>query len=309
MSTLGKIAIVGAGAIGSYYGGRLAQAGHEIHFLLRSDYPYIKEKGLDVESCHGDFSLSPDELNIHQETSDIGPVDLVIIAWKTTANPRAKEILTPLLKENTILLTLQNGLGNCRHLKQLFPSHDIFSGLCFVCINRLAPGKISHTASGLIRLGQYDTKGISPSLHNMVEEFSAANIRAEAVTTLEKAQWMKLVWNIPFNGLAIAEGGVDTEVLLKERGLEAHVRALMEEVVLIAKALGHNIPDTFIDHQIERTLPMGPYRPSSMIDFVGGRPVEFEAIWERPLQTARKLQVPTPALEKLVTKLRTTLSA
>jgi len=93
---------------------------------------------------------------------------------------------------------------------------------------------------------------------------------------------MKLIWNIPFNGLAITEGGVDTEVLLKEKGLENEVRALMKEVALIAKALGHHIPDSFIDHQIERTFPMGPYRPSSMIDFVEGRPVELEAIWKLP---------------------------
>jgi len=303
MPSLGKIAIIGSGAVGSYYGARLAKSGNDVHFLLRSDYKTIQSNGLTIDSCHGSFSLPPSELNIYRQSSDIGPVDLIIIAWKTTANGFLADVIKPLLHANTSILTLQNGLGNCRQLFSLFPHQPIYSGLCFVCINRLRPGHISHTASGLIRLGRYQNKGTPEDFETIVREFKQSGIKAEAVTNLEHAQWMKLIWNIPFNGLAITEGGVDTEVLLKEKGLENEVRALMKEVALIAKALGHHIPDSFIDHQIERTFPMGPYRPSSMIDFVEGRPVELEAIWKLPLKTAKNLNVSTPHLLQLVDKL------
>lgn len=299
-----KIAIVGAGAVGSYYGARLAQAGHDVTFLLRSDYDYVSENGLNVESIHGNFLLQP--VQCTQRSQDIGAVDLVIVAWKTTANHYAEEIIRPLLGKDTTILTLQNGLGNCEHLAGLFGKERIVGGLCFVCINRLSPGHISHTASGLIRIGEF-TGTPSSRITDLATAFKNANIRCEAVASLEKALWMKLVWNYPFNGLAIAEGGVDTEVLLKERKLEPEIRALMAEVISIAKALGHDIPKSFIDQQIDITYPMGKYRPSSMIDFVEGKPVEFDAIWQNPLTVARKLGVKAPRMEALAQRINDTL--
>ncbi len=291
--------------MGSYYGARLAQAGEDVTFLLRADYEQIKAHGLDVRSVAGDFQLN--DVQCAQSSEGIGPVDLVILAWKTTSNAMAQQVISPLLGPETSILTLQNGLGNCEYLAELFGAERIMAGLCFVCINRLKPGVISHTASGLIRIGAFQG-GISPRLEDVAEVFSASQFPCEAVESLEKALWMKLVWNVPFNGLAIAEGGVDTAVLLHERGLEAKVRAVMEEVVAVAAALGHAIPQSFIDHQLDITLPMGAYRPSSMIDFVEGRPVEFEAIWGIPLATAHSLGVSVPEIEDLAARIRAKLA-
>jgi len=115
---------------------------------------------------------------------------------------------------------------------------------------------------------------------------------------------MKLVWNYPFNGLAIAESGVDTEVLLKGLRLEPLIRTIMKEVTSVASALGHDISDAFIDQQIEITYPMKAYRPSSMIDYVEGRAIEYEAIWEKPLEVGRKTGVATPEMEKLARRVK-----
>lgn len=298
--SLGKIVIVGAGAIGSYYGARLLKAGEEVHFLLRSDYEHVKAHGLEVRSTVGDFSL--DTVPCAKDAHEIGAADLVIIAWKTTANQYTEDVIRPLLKDSTTILTLQNGLGNCELLAETFGAERVIGGLCFVCINRLRPGVISHTASGLIRIGEF-MGGESARLARIAETFVGAEIPCEAVSSLEKALWMKLVWNFPFNGLAIAEGGVDTEVLLKERGLEGEIRALMQEVIGVAAALGHHIPERFIEKQLEITYPMGKYRPSSMIDYVEGRPVEFNAIWEKPLETAREVGVPVPHMEDLAARI------
>ena len=299
MGKLGKIAIVGSGAIGIYYGARLAAAGEDVTFLLRSDFDHVREHGLRIDSVDGDYLL--ENVRCEKLTSDIGEVDLVIIAWKTTANHHAKEIVTPLIGENTRLLVLQNGLGNCEYYADLFGAERILGGLCFVCINRIAPGHVQHTASGLVRVGSY--AGASCP-ENFTETCIKSGFPCEWVDSLEKAQWMKLVWNIPFNGLAIAEGGVDTQKLLGELNLEHEIRALMSEVILSAAAFGHTIEPSFIDHQINITHKMGAYKPSSMIDFISGMPVEVDAIWGEPLRRAQVKNVSVPKLESLYHRIK-----
>lgn len=298
------MAVVGSGAIGIYYGGRLAQSGVDVRFLLRGDYDVVKDRGLTVDSVAGDFHLS--EPSVNRNTEDMGTVDLVVIAWKATANDYLQEVLTPLVGEGTRLLTLQNGLGNTEKLAELFGAHRVFGGLCFVCINRVGAGHVRHTAAGLVRLGAYGV-GSSPGkraeLDEMVSVFSRADIECEAVADLEHAQWMKLVWNIPFNGLSIAMGGVDTQELLATDGMEQRVVRLMREVQSVASAYGHVIEDGFLEKQLEVTRPMGPYRPSSMIDFVEGRAVEVEAIWHEPLKRASEAGVAVPELERLVSEI------
>lgn len=105
-----SVAVVGSGAVGLYYGGRLAAAGEDLRFLARSDYETLSQMGLKVESVHGDFEVP--QPRVFRTSAEIGPVDLVIVAWKTTANPQLGVILPPLLHAETQVLTLQNGLGN-----------------------------------------------------------------------------------------------------------------------------------------------------------------------------------------------------
>lgn len=303
-SASNRVAIVGAGAVGSYYGARLAESGMDVTFLLRSDHDHVKEHGFQIQSVAGDFDL-PD-VQCARSSEEIGEVDLVIIAWKTTSNEHYKKVIAPLLHAETQIITLQNGLGNVEELSRLFGAARVFGGLCFVCINRLSPGVISHTASGLIRLGEYQcTEG--SRLKCLVQLLSDGGIHCEAVDNLEKAQWMKLVWNIPFNGLAISEGGIDTEELLKQEGMEERVLRIMKEVQSVAAALGHEIEDRFLERQISITKPMGKYRPSSMIDFIEGREIELNSIWEEPLRIANALAVITPEMESLLGGVRLSL--
>lgn len=305
-SRLGRVAIVGAGAVGCYYGARLLQSGEEVHFLLRSDFDHVRENGLRVTSVAGDFSLA--EVPCVRTPEEIGPVDLVIVAWKATANWAAEKILRPLLHDGTAILTLQNGLGNAEYYAEIFGAERVLAGLCFVCINRLSPGVIHHSASGLIRVGEYaPEQAPAGRLARIESAFQRANIPCEAVVELEKALWMKLVWNFPFNGYSIARGGVDTRILLEDMSLEGEVRAVMAEVVACAAALGHEIPAGFIDHQIAITKPMGGYRPSSMIDYVEGKPVEVEAIWEAPVKVARRLGMEVPRMEALLKEVQSRL--
>lgn len=304
--TFQSVAIVGSGAIGLYYGGRLAQAGEDVRFLLRSDFDEVKLNGIRCRSVHGDFSLP--EVKGYHSAAEIGPVDLVIVSWKATANGRLREVLQPLLHAGTQVLTLQNGLGNCEAIAAITGPERVLGALCFVCLNRLAPGFVSHTAGGRISVGEFvpDERGRA---QEVVSRFKAAGIPAELGEPLAEAQWTKLVWNVPFNGLSIAEGGVTTDELLRSPEIETEIRCLMQEIVTAARAIGLSLSEDLIDFNIERTRPMGPYRPSSMIDYLEGREVEIGPIWEEPLRRAKEAGVPMPHLEKLLQRIRSRLAA
>ena len=303
--TFKSVAIVGSGAIGLYYGARLAANGEDVRFLLRSDYDTVQRDGIRVESVAGDLDLK--EVQAFRSPAEIGPVDLVIVAWKTTSNHLLGEVLPPLLHEGTQVLTLQNGLGNCEELAGIVGPDRVLGALCFVCLNRLSPGHVSHTAGGRISVGEFvnDDRGRAAEI---ARRFSAAGIPTDAAASLAAAQWSKLVWNIPFNGLAIAEGGVTTDILLATPGVEDEIRALMTEVVNSARAQGLSLEDSLIDFNIERTRPMGPYRPSSMIDYVEGREVEFDSIWAEPLRRAKAAGMSVPHMERLAERIQQRLA-
>ncbi len=290
-------AVVGPGAIGLYYGGRLAEAGADVRFLARSDYKAISRDGLRAESVDGDFHLP--EVSVFSSPEEIGPVDLVIIAWKATANDSFTKVLPPLLHEGTQVLTLQNGLGNCEQIAEVVGADRVIGGLCFVCINRIAPGVVSHTSGGRLTLGEFSA-GLQGRAEGLAERFSEAKIPTSAMDDLEKAQWEKLIWNIPFNGLAVAEGGLTTEELLADPAIENQIRELMFEVVAAARGQGIFLEESLVEKNIKRTREMKAYRASTMIDFIEGRELELEAIWEEPLRRAKLAGVPTPALEKLL---------
>jgi 2-dehydropantoate 2-reductase len=291
-----KWAVVGSGAIGCYYGAKLAYRGRDVHFLMRSDYEVARKKGISVRSKEGNFLVA--NAQVHRATEEIGPSDVVIIAIKATANEALLDLLPPLIGPTTMLVTLQNGLGNDDFLAQHFGAERVIGGLCFVCLNRVAPAVVEHYGHGAISLGEYRRYPL-PRTHDIATEWKRCGVNARVVENLERERWRKLVWNIPFNGLAVAEGGITTDRILAEPELLGQTRELMAETVAIANARGADLPATEIDAQIERTRSMGAYKPSTLVDFLAGRPLEIHAIWGEPLRIARELGVNTPRLAAL----------
>ncbi|OYW27778.1 MAG: 2-dehydropantoate 2-reductase [Chthoniobacter sp. 12-60-6] len=291
-----RIAIIGSGAVGCYYGGRLAQHGHDVHFLMRSDYEQVKQHGLKISSPLGDFDLP--KVYCHRSTAEIGECDLVIIAMKATANEALLSLLPPMLHKKSMILTLQNGLGSDDFLARHFGSAHVLGGLCFVCINRLAPGVIHHIAQGQIALGEH-SGAPQARTEALAAEFRRCGIECKVEPSLIAARWKKLVWNVPFNGLSIAGGGKDTAALLEQR-----VRDLMRELIETAGRLGHAIPLSLIDDMIERTRTMSAYKPSSLIDFLAGSEVELEAIWGEPVRRAKAAGIEMPEVERLYEELK-----
>lgn len=302
MSPFSRIAVVGSGAVGSYYGARLALGGHDVHFLLRSDFEQVRRRGLTIRSeLQAEAHLHP--VSCHESTESIGPVDLVIIALKATSNAALPDLIPPLLHDRTALLTLQNGLGNEEFLAHHFGAGRVMGGLCFVCLNRTAPGEIHHIDHGLVSLGEY-SRHPQDRTRALQAEWQRCGAPCQLEENLLAARWRKLVWNVPFNGLAIAADGVDVAQILADPDLFRRAKALMAEILEAAAAVGVCIPEEFADEMIAKSRTMGSYRPSSLIDWQKGREVEIEAIWAEPLRQAEAAGKELPELAKLLEEIR-----
>ncbi len=341
-----KFAVVGCGALGSYYGAKLCRDGHEVHFLLRSDYEIVRRKGVRILSPEGDFHVNP---KCARTPEEIGPVDVVLIGLKTTANDQFAKLLPPLVGPKTAILTLQNGLGNEETLSQLLPAEQILGGLCFVCLNRIEPGVIDHQAHGKIVMGEFN-RWPEPRTHDIAGAIRHSGVPCVVSDSLAKARWEKLVWNIPFNGLGVASAAgleafdfsnsngatntltatppsplvgsrpsageragvrgapplpntlhpcLTTDKLLADAQWKVLVRELMHEVITAARAQGHDIPYELADKMIKNTSEMGAYKPSTLLDFENGHPLELETMFLEPLRRAKKVGLTSKLLEKL----------
>ena len=295
-----KYAIIGTGAIGGFYGARLDKAGFEVHFLLHTDYQYVVDHGLTIDSCDGNFTLpSP---KVYDSTSEMPQCDVVIVALKTTQNHLLPSLLPPLLKPDTIILLIQNGIGVEADVQQLFPSQPIAAGMAFICSAKAGPGHINHQFYGNINIGNY-------SCHNpqrygqMLADFRAAGIGAADVEYLE-ARWKKAVWNMPFNGMTVALN-TTTNRLLSCESTHRLIYDQMLEVIGAAQALGvKNLDTRFADKMIANTIKMPPYSPSMKLDFDFHRPMEINYLYTRPIAEAHAAGFAMPKLEMLEAELQ-----
>jgi 2-dehydropantoate 2-reductase len=296
-----KIAVVGTGAIGSFYGGKLAYHGRDVHFLLRSGFAKIKRSGIRIRGKKESFHLA--KVQGYQAADAIGPCDLVLIALKATNNEALLQLIPPLLHQQTILLTLQNGLGNEDFLAQHFGADRVMGGLCFICLNRISPSLIEHLDYGHLNIGEF-VGHAKARTQDIVREFQQCGVVCRVVDNLMQERWGKLVWNIPFNGLTIAAGGITTADVLRDHSLQSAALALMDEVIQGAKSCGYDLPANTALELTKRTETMGDYKPSTLLDFEAGRALEVEAIWGEPLRRAQASGTAMPRLEQLYALLK-----
>ncbi len=292
-----RIAVVGAGAVGGYYGGRLAQHGLDVHFLLRGDYAAVAASGWTIRSCDGDFVLPPARIHVYDDVRRMPTADLVIVALKATSNHLYGPLIGPLLHEQTAILTLQNGLGNEERLAELFGAGRVLGGLAFVCINRVGPGVIHHMDHGLVTIGEF-VEGPSERSRGIAELFSRCRIRCRPLESLRHGRWEKLLWNVPFSGLGAALDLSSDRLIASEHGL-ALVRALMGEVIAGAAAHGVTLSAELGEEKIALTRTMGAYKSSMQIDRELGRAMEVEAIVGEPMRRSQARGVSVPHMAML----------
>ena len=308
-----RYAVIGTGAIGGYFGGRLAQAGSDVHFLLRSDYERVKQNGLVVESVDGDFTLA--KVNAYNHPADMPPVDVVLIALKTTNNHKIAELLPP-LKPGSAIVCLQNGWGIesaiAQHLKEHIKEQEltleIIGGLCFIYANKPKPGYIQHFGYGKLMLGAHNEQGltcsITPRIEAIAADFRAANIAVETTEDLPMARWRKLVWNVPYNGLSVVLNATTGEMMANSE-VRSLIETLMQEVVTLANAWGdrqatdgsqRHLPPELIQQMLSITAEVPAYDTSMKVDYDRQQPLEIEEILGNPLRVASELNIAVPAM-------------
>lgn len=273
---------------------------------MRRDYVAVRASGLHISSPDGDLTLS--DTAAFQRSADIGIVDWVICAVKATSLEAARDLVAPCIGPQTRILVLMNGLGLEERFASWFVPERIFGGLAFVCLNRGDPGRVRHLAFGAVTLGHLQDR---PSELEVAQAlWKGARVPIIMAPSLLQARWEKLLWNIPFNGLAVAAGGITTDRILAAADLQRAARDLMYEVIAAGNAdlrrhgEERKVDPAIGDRMFALTATMGPYRPSTMIDFVERRPMEIEAMFGEPLGRAQQLGVPTPNLALLTALLR-----
>lgn len=290
-------AILGTGALGGYYGALLQHAGHDVHFLLRSDHDHVKANGLKVESPHGDRSLS--DVRAYGHAGHMPRCDVAVVALKTTHNRLLPELLPSVVKDDGVVLVLQNGLSPETDAAAVVGADRVVGGLCFLCSNKVGPGHIRHLAYGRIAVGEYATLGISDRVQRIADDFAATDVPITLSEDLKLTRWQKLVWNVPYNGLSVVFDA-RTDELMAHGPTRAMVVALMEEVVASAEAVdGRAIEPAFVDKMLDDTEKMTPYDTSMKLDFDAGRSMEVESILGDPVRAAEAAGCGVPMMAAL----------
>lgn len=291
------ILVIGTGAIGGYYGAKLAQAGARVSVVARSDFDWIQAEGIRVQSDEGETRLVPEKvLRTAREFGEIP--DIVVVATKVTPGADTPGLVHGAVGPQTSILLIQNGIGIEEPVLRAFPDTEILSGLAFIAANRIGPGRILHLDYGRLTLGRYPS-GPSPRaevIRSLLESVGVPCLVTEDVVT---ARWQKLVWNAPFNPMSVLAGGVDTQTILGSEESTRLARAVMEEVCRLAAAADHPLPPDVIEQNIQGTRVMKPYKTSMLLDFENRRPMEVEAILGNAVRIGRSLGVPVPHMETL----------
>lgn len=294
-----RYGVIGTGAIGGYYGAKLAQGGQDVHFLFHSDCDYVREHGLRVNSGDGGFHL--DHVNAYQDVRQMPKCDVVIVALKTVHEQMLREMLPPLLTDDTVVLLIQNGMGMEQDVEQMVPGVKLAAGLAFICCSKTHPGVIDHLDLSGLNVGNYNAP--QETIDRMIAEMVSADIDARNVDYLE-ARWRKLLWNMPFNGLSVALH-TDTDALVRNAATRRLLRAMTQEVIEAAHAVGvKGLTDRDADAMIEMTTKMRPYKPSMRLDWDYHRPMEVYYLYTRPIEEARRAGQDMPLHRMLEAELK-----
>lgn len=284
--TRNSYAVLGTGAVGGLYGGLLAKAGFDVHFLLHSDYEFVREHGLRVDSPLGDFRLTAP--TIYRDVGAMPQVDVVLVCWKSTQNEHLRQALLHLCHPGTVVFVLQNGWDVERDAAEVVGQTQVLGGCCFLCSNKVGPGHIQHLDYGRIVFGEYSstlTGSISSRMQLIASEFQQSGIDIQPTEDLPAVRWRKLMWNIPYNGLSVVLDA-DTSQMMNHSQTACLVEELMIEVRAAASACGKEIEEFHITKMLEDTRKMVPYASSMLLDYRHKRPMEVEAIVGNPLRAS-----------------------
>ncbi len=288
-----KIAVIGVGGLGGYYGGLLSRAGHEVAFIARGEHlAALRKNGLQVKSVHGDFHLAP--VRATDQPPEIGPVDLVLVCVKTPAIDSAAEAALPLVGPQTVVMGLQNGIDAAERIGRVVGMQRVLGGVTWIAAHIEAPGVIRQVSDfRRIVLGELDGS-TSDRVQRIVEALGRMGIAVEAADDIRRALWEKFVFIAGFSGvgaLTRLEVG-DYRTVPETRAL---MTSLMREIETLAGASGVRLTPDAVEQALARIDAAAPtMKPSMQRDVEAGRPSELESMIGVIAQMGRSLGVPTP---------------
>ncbi len=299
---MAKVAVIGAGAVGLYYGARLAQAGNEVGFLMRRDFDAVSKNGLTVLSKDGDFRI--EKPLVFEKSEDMGTADWIVCALKATAAGSARKLVEPIAGSRTRLLVLMNGIGLEERFSKWFPAERIFTGIAFTCINRGEPGTVRHIDYGAVTVGHFQNS--RDKVAEAAALWDGAKVEINTTGNFLRERWIKQCWNVPFSGLGVLCGGKATRFILDSPALREEVERIQREVVEIANAdlRSAGSPETVdaeetVRKMLQSTEQMEDYRSSTVMDFLAGKPMEIDAMFSETVRRAEKHGIDAPRTKLL----------
>lgn len=240
-----SVAIVGSGAVGSYYGARLHEAGHDVSFYMRNQhFNHCKREGLKIKSVDGDMYIPANEIKVVSNVNEIGVVDWVVISLKSSSLDIIPDLVSPLLNSKTRILAIMNGLidDDVVNLLKPYSYSAIYGGMAFICSNRLSPGYINHSFYGSLNGGlaalhnNNQDEGKLTALKHLEDLWVDTKVQFTSIPSLTRGRWQKNCWNLPFSGISVAMDGISIDKIVADEGLRKLADRVMDETIDIANA-------------------------------------------------------------------------
>jgi len=288
-----RIAVMGTGGVGGYFGGLLAKAGEDVTFIARGEHlRAIREHGLQVESVHGDFTVRPAQAT--DDPRSVGQVDLVLFTTKTYQIEDAARAMQPMIGSHTAILPLQNGLDASERTIATLGRGPVLGGICEVGSFIARPGVIKHVSQfRRVVAGELDGR-ITPRVEAIVAAFKNAGVTAEATDNIQKARWTKFIFIAPFSGVG-AVARVPAGEIVGCPETRQMLEAAMLEVNAVAHAAGVALDADIVPRTMTFCANMAPGQTASMQrDVLDGKPSELESIIGVVVRLGAELGVPTP---------------
>ena len=288
-----RIAIFGAGAVGGYFGARLAQTEEEVVFIARGEHlRAMRAHGLRVDSVEGNFVVNP--IQATDDPTHVGAVDAVLVGVKAWQVPEAALAMRPLIGPATFVLPLQNGVEAPTQLAQVLGSEHVLGGLCRIISGVVAPGHIRHAGmEPYVALGELDNRPTERA-QRLLQAFSQAGVAAEIPADIHVALWAKFLFIASFGGVG-AVTRAPAGVLRSLPETRAMLEEAMQEILAVAQARGIALPSEAVANTMALIDGLPPAGTASMQrDLIAGRPSELESQNGAVARLGAEAGVPTP---------------
>lgn len=295
-----NILILGCGAIGSYYGFKLQQAGCNVTALIRDNN--LKTKyDITISSNKKNYIFSPNMINDISNYKEIP--DYILICTKSLINIDHNPIIKKIIKPHTAIVLIQNGIHIENKLAKYFPQNIIIRCLAFICVSKESKNYVNHQDYGKIIIGKYPY-GNDDKVDKLANFWQSATIECHISDNINQESWKKLIWNAAFNPLSVIANKANTKELLQDKLSHELIKNIMNEIITLANHDNCNLQKDIVDEFIEYTIKMKPYKTSMLLDFENNRPLETRAILGNAIKFAKIKNINTKYINLIYTIIR-----